>query len=717
MKKLRVTTLVAALLCLVQLGAQQTFEAESYTENFYSGANESEFFSGGKAVSLRAAYGSYVKYVINVPQEGTYNMEIAYATMNLRRMYIKVEDYMPVIAEFSDFTGGWNGASGINESGETVDGIKTLTVSIYLNQGDNTVEVGAFDTEEESDSPNFDKFTLTLAETQLPKPAVQPLALILEAENATRTVGAEINNATCYSNGKGAFSMNSANDARLIFQDINVSEEGTYDVTVYHTSVQARNLYAKTNNYVKSVLKCKTELPYWTCPEKEEHYSTTRPEIMKKTTQVYMKSGNNTVIVGAYKGWGPNVDKIEIVKSALTMEEPGFETAAAVFDFTDNVEHFGQDITEEFATDSLNKAKLIDNNEFTYYTVPGVSSAKVTIRLAYPVILTGYAIASPTTEAVTLMDNWMLEYSLDGTNWSEVAKSLTVDAGSYRKVTTGYKHNDENIISAQYYRLTATGNGKVEIGDLQLFGAPYISAEKNFPDDDLTRDIEFESILSYAMASDDGFDRGGQWNEVFENIFDKKLNTVYTVVKKRNFYIQFETADPVMLKSYAMTVRYSESARNPSKWKLEGVDATSGEWVVLDTRESMQFPVPGSTMMFNIKQPVICYAYKLTVEDNSGAEDVHLTQWQMFAGKFGIISSVEGVEVPDKGSSPVNVFSGEGKIKLQSTAAEALPYAVYSITGQHLKSGVCNPGMTEIKTGNGFYLVRVNNNVNKVFVK
>lgn len=716
MKKLKATWLLAALMCLVQLNAQQTFEAENYTENLYVGANESEFFSGGKAVSLRAAYGSYVKYVVNAPQEGTYNMDIYYATMNLRRMYIKVEDYMPVIAEFSDFTGGWNGSPGKNESGETVDGIKKLTVSIYLNQGDNTVEVGAYDTYEESDSPNFDKFTVTRAETQLPKPAVQPLALILEAENATRSVGAEINNATCYSNGKGAFSMNSANDARLIFQNVNVSEEGTYDVTVYHTSVQARNLYAKTNNYVKSVLKCKMELPYWTCPEKEEHYSTTRPEIMKKTTQVYMKSGNNTIIVGAYKGWGPNVDKIEIVKSALSMEEPAFETAAAVFDYTDLITEYSQSVTEQMVTDSLNVAKLMDNNEFTYYTVPGVSSAKVGVRLDYPIILTGYAIACPATEAASLMDNWMLEYSQDGTTWNEVAKSLTVDAGSYRKVTTGYKYNDENIVSAQYYRLTATGNGNVEIGDLQLFGSPYISAEKNFPDDDLTKGIDFESILSYAMASDDGFNRGGQWNEVFENVFDKKLNTVYTVVKKRNFYIQFETADPVMLKSYALTVRYNESARNPSKWKVEGVDATSGEWVVLDTRESMQFPAPGSTMMFNIKQPVICYAYKLTVDDNSGSEDVHLTQWQMFEKWYG--KDVEtGIEKPVADASPIKVYAEQGKIRLQSTATESLPYAVYSITGQHLKSGVCTPGMTEIKAGNGFYLVRVKNNVNKVFVK
>jgi hypothetical protein len=717
MKRWRTIPLVTALLCFVQLNAQQTIEAESYTESLYVGANDSEFFSGGKAISMRAAYGSYVKYVVNVSQEGTYNMEIDYSTMNWRRMYIKVEDYMPVIAEFSDFTGSWDGAPGEDENGGLLEGIKKLTVSVYLNQGDNTVEIGAFDSMEETDSPNFDKFSLTRAENQLPKPGNQPEIMILEAENATRSIGAEIKDAACYSNGKGAFSMNAANDARLIFDNVNVSEEGVYDITTYYTSMEGRNLYAKSNNYEKAVLKCTTALPYWTCPESEEHNSTSRPAILKKTTQIYMKNGNNTLIVGAYKGWSPNVDKVEIVKSSYMMEEPGYETVAAIFDYTDNVDNFLQDYTEEHTTDSVNLAKLIDNNEFTYYTVPGVSSAKVTVRLAYPIILTGYAMACPVTEPITLLDDWVIEYSQDGTSWSEVATALTVDAGSYRKVTTGYSYNEESVISAQYFRLTATGTGKVEVGDWQLFGAPYISEGQHFPEDDLTKDIEFESILSYTMASDDGFNRGGQWNEVFENVFDKKLNTVYTVVAKKTFYIQFETADPVELRSYALTVRYNESARNPSKWKLEGVDATSAEWVVLDSRENMQFPVNGSTLMFNIAEPTVCYAYKLTVEDNSGASDVHLSQWQMFADWFGINQVGTGVKEPVQDNLPVNIFSGQGKIMLQSTAGEALPYTLYSITGQHLRSGICNPGLTEISVGSGFYIVKIENYVNKVFVK
>src|SRR5690554_2672562 len=119
-------------------------------------------------------------------------MGIEYATMNLRRMYIKVEDYMPVIAEFSNLTGGWNAELGQDEDGEFIAGIKTLSVNIHLNQGDNTIEIGAYDTDGESDSPNFDRFIITRAADQLPEPAMQPSALRLEAENATRIVSTEI---------------------------------------------------------------------------------------------------------------------------------------------------------------------------------------------------------------------------------------------------------------------------------------------------------------------------------------------------------------------------------------------------------------------------------------------------------------------------------------------------------------------------------------------
>jgi hypothetical protein len=285
----------------------------------------------------------------------------------------------------------------------------------------------------------------------------------------------------------------------------------------------------------------------------------------------------------------------------------------------------------------------------------------------------------------------------------------------YRKPTTGYKFDNENTVSAQYYRLTATGNGKVEIGEWQLFGSPYVSANQHFPDDGLMTNVDFENILSYAMGDPDGFNRG-TWNEVFENVFDKKMNTVYTVVNQKNFYIQFETPDPVKLSSYALTGRFDFMNRNPSKWKLEAYEPVNGDWIVLDTREDIQFPTEGSTLMFNIQEPITTILYKLSVEDTAGDGTSNLVQWQMFEEWFGPNPPTSNKEIPASGVA-VKIFSQKGKIMLQSNKEKALPYMVFSITGQILKNGICNPGLTAIDTNDGLYIVRVGNVSEKVVVR
>lgn len=720
LSKLKVSLLFIASLFFVQLSAQQTIEAETYSESLYVGINESENFSGGKAITMRAASGSFVKYQVTVATEGTYDITISYATMNLRRMYIKVEEYMPVIAEFTTFTGGWFGEPGTDEEGNPLNGIETLTLQVYMNAGENTIEIGAYDAPEQSDSPNFDKFTIAPSTQTIAKPADQPALMVLEAENATKSVGANIEDKDCYSGGKGAFSMNSANDASLIFENVNITEEGIYDITVYYTTMSLRSLYVKSNNYEKSVLRCNIEFPYWSCPEKPEDYSDTRPIIAKKTTQAYMDAGKNTIIVGAYQGWGPNVDKIEIVKSAYVMEKPEYESNASVFDFTDNLVDFKTDFIEEHATDSTNRMNLIDNNEFTYYTVNGASSAMITIKTAYPIILTGYAIACSDKAEASLMDNWEVEYSTDNTTWTEVAASLATDAGSFRKVVTAYAPTDETIISAQYFRLTATGSGKIEVGEFQLYGVPYVDEYENFPQDDLTRDIPFENILDNAVAEPEGL---YDFDELYQYVFDKSLRTVYTV-DGTSFVIQFQPNDPVMMKSYALTTRYIEIARNPSKWKLEGVDAATADWIVLDSREDMKFPVPGSTMMFNIENPVLCYQYILTVEANSGGNMTHLTQWQMFEDCFGP-GECPGSTNPEPGEG-VEQVAGEtaytlvaqaGAFSIYSNAGAQQEYKVYNVSGQLVKEGYCVPGENKVTIQNGLYIVQIGSYTGKVIVK
>ena len=707
--------LLVALLGFGQVNAQQTFEAENYTENAYTEINSSVYFSGGQAVSMCAAYGSYVKYLITVETAGTYDFAINYTTMGTRCMYIKAANYLPVIAEFDDYTGSWDGSDGEDEEGTPVAGIKTLTVQVYLNAGQNEIEMGAFDTQTEAFTPNIDKFTVSPSSQSIPVPEECSTPITKEAEDAT-VISAGIESAACYSGGRGVFSGGMSTE--IVFENINVATGGVYDVAVYYTTLENRNLQVKANNYVKSLLECRVTLPYWTCPEdKEGDISDGRPVILKKTTQVYLKAGNNTITISGHLSHMPNVDKIAIEKSGYVMEEPGYETLAYLFDYTDNVVNFKTDIIESQVTDSTNLSRLIDNNEFTTYVVNGTNSVQVTAKLAYPIILTGYGIACSPEKANAVMNDWTVEWSANGTSWNPVAKAQTSDAGSFRKVRTGYVFDNEGTVSAQYYRLTATGEGKVEIGEWQLFGSPYISAEQHFPNDDLTRNVDFENIFSSAMGEPDGFSRD-EWGEVFEKVFDKMLNTVYTVVDQKNFYVQFETPDPIMLKSYSLTGRFGFAARDLSKWTLEALNS-QGEWTVLDTRENIKFPTEGSTLMFNINEPITSILYKLTAEDTAGDGTINLVQWQMFENWFGINSPANQTGIKDVlvADVAVKIASEDGKIILRSSEDQALPYTVYSVMGQVIGKGICNPGLTTIDVNGGLYIVRVGNSSSKVIVK
>ena len=709
--------LLVALLGFGQVNAQQTFEAESFTENMYTTINESSYFSNGRAVSMCAAYGSYVKYQVTVETAGTYDLAINYATMATRRMYVKVANYLPVIAEFDDYTGSWDGSDGEDEDGTPAAGIKTLTVQIYMNAGLNEIEMGAFDSSSEAFSPNFDKFTISPSSETIAVPGTTSTTITREAEDAT-VINAGIESMECYSGGKGVFSGGMSTE--IIFRNINVATEGVYDVTAYYTTFEGRNIQLKANNYAKTLLECRATLPYWNCPEgREGDLSDDHPIILKKTGQVYLKAGgDNTITISGHLSHMPNIDKIVIEKSGYVMEEPAYESSAYLFDYTDNIVNFKTDIIESNPTDSANLSRLIDNNEFTSYIVTGTNSVQITAKLAYPIILTAYGIARSPEKPSSVMDDWELEWSTDGTSWSPVAKAQTSDAGTFRKIITGYIFDEGSTISAQYYRLTATGeDNTVEIGEWQLFGSPYISAEQHFPNDDLTKNVDFENIFSSAQGEPDGFSRD-EWGEVFEKVFDKMHNTVYTVVDQKNFWIQFETPDPIMLKSYSLTGRFDWAARDLSKWTLEAYSPLDG-WVVLDARENVKFPTAGSTLMFNIEEPVVSIMYKLTAEDTAGDGTINLVQWQMFEDWFGINSpaSQSGIGNAPMANVAVTVSSQDGKITLLSSEEKALPYTIFTVTGQTAGAGTCNPGLTTIDMNAGLYIVKVGNSSTKVIVK
>lgn len=693
----------------------QTFEAENVVDSSYVSVNTSTFYSGGKAISMLAAHDGYVSYEVTVPSAGTYDMAIDYVTMQDRAIYVKVNDQIPTIVDSLELTGSWDGSDGKDENDLTIPGIRTVTIQIYLKAGVNTIRIGAFDLADMGFSPNIDKFTISASAITIVEPMNQITPIVLEAESATSVVGATVSDHACYSGGKGVTSMDGGQDGKVIYNNLNVASAGTYDLTVYYTTFSSRKLYAKVNGQLKKEINCQYTTADWTCPAESPR---NQPIVFRKTVQVYMEAGNNVLTVGAYNGWGPNIDRIEIVKSGLQISKLPPEVMSSVFDYTDNA----LKLAEQNVTTNENRINLIDNNEYTEYVARGVTSTKVVVKLAYPIVLSGYAIACSHQDDPAILNDWTVEYSTDSINWNSVGSALETNTQNYRKVRTGLSPNDETVINAQYYRLTATGTTDVRIGEWQLFGLPFVSTEQNFPNDDLTYDItNYSDISNYAMGDPGGFDRGGDWNEVFENVFDKSAKTKYTVVGGKTFIIQYEPSDAITLRSYALSVHYTTqyASRNPKSWKLEGYDALSAEWKELDVRENVVFPEYGSTMMFDLKDSALCYVYKLSVTANNGSDDTHLCQWQMFkeqmVGPFDISTSIKSPIAEN--TLKVSVFANKGQVVINSFENDNINYQIFNTVGQLVSIGKCVPGRNEITLSRGMYIVRIANQKNKVLVK
>ncbi|MFV0467584.1 MAG: DUF6383 domain-containing protein [Dysgonomonas sp.] len=709
-KKLSLTALALSLFSASLVHAQETFtiEAESGSVSYASVSNNWPAFSGSNGLGrLNAAYGSFAQYeLLGVQNEGTFDLAINYSTMNTRYLYVKINDQISTVITFDDYTGGWYGEDGVDEEGNPVPGIKTKTIQVYLEKGDNLVEIGAFEGISQdgvmTESPNIDKLTFTTSATQIAKPADQISPIIYEAEDANTLNGnSKVNSFAIFSGGKGVGDSRSSDDSYFRFNSIVAPEEGTYDLAIYYTTMSQRSLYAKVNDQAKTITKCTQLTKSWgDTPSDDPNV----PSVFKKTIQVYLEQGANKLEIGAYDGWGPNIDKIELVKSGYPIAKPGLEIFAYPFDYTDNALEF----TESIPTSSDNLKKLTDNDEYTTYQVTGVNSASIIAKLKYPTCLTGYAVASAKGSSASI-DDWTVEYSTDGSTWTVMQTVQNTQKGILNIYKVDNAPNAATPISAQYYRLTATGNGNVEVGEWQLYGVPYITAEKNFPD-------EVTSLSGSLNASDDGFNRGGTWNEVFENAIDKKANTKYTVVGKTTFWLQYELyGEPEQVASYSLSIPATAdyNGRNPKSWKLSAYDEETGNWVVLDTVAGVTFPVTGSTIVRNLATPATSIVYKLDVTANNGQDDVHLSQWQLFSGYEIPLSIInKGIDVND-----VAVYTAKNNIIITSSADKLMKYDVYNLLGKKVISGKMTDSRTEISVPAGLYIVRVNNYSTKVIVK
>ena len=511
---------------------------------------------------------------------------------------------------------------------------------------------------------------------------IPQLISTLEAENGIITLPAKIKYVDGYSGN--AYVGDNDFGSSILFNDVEIPEEGTYEFKTYYTSMQLRSIAVKTNNNEEVISTIINTTPEWNVPP-----------IATMSAYIYLNQGKNTIKITPYPSnqGGPNLDKFEIYQTNETIPRPEVEKLSFISDHTDEAE-----ITAQYANETL--PYLTDNDEYTFYKVAGVTSTQITAKCKYPVLLTGYLFSAGIKSSEDLT-KWVLESSKDGNSWTVVNPNKSTDLSGASLFEINRTYGAASADRAQYYRLTAKGTPDVEVAEWQLFGVPYIDNTdgKSFPQD-ITEGID---IQEKALAHPEGASGSG-WSEKFYNLFNRELNRKYYISGSKQYYVEIELDKVYQLDSYTLTSADGYPDRDPKKWTFNGYNDVLG-WVELDRQTDFHFPCRYATMRFDIDNSAGFSKFLLDVEDNNGSSDSQLLKWQMFGKQF-----VE-TGIKNFAGNDCSVWQAQGKINILLRKNILLSYNIFNTSGILVTKGAFSAAKQEIPVPKGIYVVMLSDGV------
>lgn len=438
--------------------------------------------------------------------------------------------------------------------------------------------------------------------------------IVREAESARLFGDLKVLTASGFSGNKYVHEFLINTDSYYLYDNINVSQAGTYEFKVYSTG-SSRPFTIKVNDYEPKIHWTK-DSPEWNAP----------PTALS-STYIYLDAGVNILKIGSVFENGPNIDKFEIARTSVVIEQPGKEKTAFPADLTDDAT-----ITAEHENATL--PLLTDNDENTYYEVAGVNSTTITVDCKEKKVVTAMLLSAG--RGVDISD-WVIEYSTDGSKWRTLtpASSKMVGMGDLTLFSYGRTTTNARSYAARYYRLTAKGTNNIRIAEWQIFGMPYLSDTQPFPADITTG----MAAKTQASASPAGFS-----NETFVNLFDRKINTKYCA-NGSSFYVQFLLDGAYKFTSYSVTSGNDSPERDPKLWSFSGYNPEEG-WIELDEQRGFTFPERLTTMQFNINSDKEFTAFMLEVSNIKAGTMVQLTNLQVFGESTGNPGAVP--EMPDQ---------------------------------------------------------------------
>lgn len=682
-------------------------EGENWTDSYECAQStlngEGSEASGGKGwKSDNAHKNAWTTYKFYTNEAGAYDLSVWYVTMNTRWISVQINDQPAHVICCDILTGNWNGAPSAD-----APGVAHKNVTVYCREGENILTVRpmhGYSPEPgvtQPYSPSVDRFELVKTDVEMEEPAAWTEAdrMEYEIEDYTYISGsASISNRVAFGTGKGGILASNG----VFGYEVVAPVEGVYCMSIGYATANRRWISVTVNG---------GEPQYVSFLERTGWGESAGEFVPQRKVLVYLYEGLNTVALGQYKKTGgsdasesdnsPALDRLTFdLVSYPAMEAP--ERGVTFHSYT----------LAEIAkwTSPFETGKFTDHNEYTSSEI-SETTATVTAEFPWPIVMTGYSFATQNNPK-----DWKVQVSANGETWNDVAIKSSSKLGLITTVTLDSPFATAATHAGKYVRLTISGDEPASLGEFCIWGNPYVSAECHVPAGVLPQNF------SNYVSTHNGFP-----GENVDKMLNGLLNNRFTVAQSGDgamgdyddITIDFTLDKAVAVKSYMIAMHYSTSYdRNPTKWELYRGAAETEEalyandetpWTLIDSRDNMNFVMPGSALVMDADNETASKAYRLVIKDRRN-KATHIGGFQMFAD-----SSVTGIEGTEANAEVVMVAGGKGVIEIAATTAQA--YAVYTMTGMMVAAGEVAEAGVSVDAAQGIYVVTVGGKAVKVLVK
>lgn len=507
---------------------------------------------------------------------------------------------------------------------------------------------------------------------------------------------------------EGSYVGNMASGNAIAFELTDVPADGTYDFTIVYFGIDTnRKAYLKVNKQVKSYIQFSEK-------SADDSWAGTKGDPATLTVQLYLKKGTNRIEIGAYGGYAANLDYFTISESALSIPEPADETFCLKWDYTDEAYVRVQGVSHEEVL------KAIDNVETTSMQV-NADNLEIIVEIVdkvSPLICATGALITPGANNTGDITSWGVSVSFDnGATWTSTGMTfLAAEAGGVYRATL----NTLAETGANMFKLTASGDGVIDIAEFQLFGVPTgadaATAKTTGYPKDYTERIPGDGVLNWTSSV------AGIKNEGVENLFDDNWGTKFCQTGAKAMSLEFMTAaseaNPIDLKSFTMTTGYGNFERIPTEIVLSGREydesGNQKEWEVINSYTFKPLPNARYTCYrfpITILEGKAYWDFKFEIKAVNGGDAIQFVQLQFLNTEqtpelYPIDpEDPSGIAQNASDKNDVVICGKEGAISVSTQGTH--DYKIYTTAGDLVKQGTVSD-TAEIPMSAGLYIVVIN---------